>query len=153
MKITDVKTFVVGNPPPGFGGRYFVFIKLITDEGITLFESVVVCEYLDTTFNKGAKLFPAAGMARWKALRWQALGSGMLEVEVAWRSETRRPSPHAVAAAAFEEKAKSSLDLLEREAAELQATPYNISHVSIACALAYLDFRFAEDLNQPVNGS
>ena len=33
MKITDVKTFVVGNPPPGFGGRYFVFIKLITDEG------------------------------------------------------------------------------------------------------------------------
>ncbi len=34
MKITDVKTFVVGNPPPGFGGRYFVFLKLITDSGI-----------------------------------------------------------------------------------------------------------------------
>ncbi|WP_291912170.1 mandelate racemase/muconate lactonizing enzyme family protein [Limnohabitans sp.] len=34
MKITDVKTFVVGNPPPGFGGRYFVFLKLITDAGI-----------------------------------------------------------------------------------------------------------------------
>jgi len=34
MKITDVKTFVVGNPPPGFGGRYFVFLKLITDEAI-----------------------------------------------------------------------------------------------------------------------
>jgi len=120
---------------------------LITDEGITLFESVVVCEYLDTTFNTGAKLFPASGMARWKALRWQALGSGMLEVEVAWRSETRRPSPHAVAAAAFEEKAKASLDLLEQEAAELKASPWNIGHVSVACALAYLDFRFAEDLD------
>lgn len=34
MKIIDVKTFVVGNPPPGFGGRYFVFLKLITDAGI-----------------------------------------------------------------------------------------------------------------------
>ena len=34
MKITDVKTFVVGNPPPGFGGHYFVFIKLVTDAGI-----------------------------------------------------------------------------------------------------------------------
>jgi 2-dehydro-3-deoxyphosphogalactonate aldolase len=34
MKITDVKTFVVDNPPPGFGGRYFVFLKLVTDEGI-----------------------------------------------------------------------------------------------------------------------
>jgi galactonate dehydratase len=34
MKIIDVKTFVVGNPPPGFGGRYFVFLKLLTDAGI-----------------------------------------------------------------------------------------------------------------------
>ena len=34
MKIADAKTFVVGNPPPHFGGRYFVFLKLVTDDGI-----------------------------------------------------------------------------------------------------------------------
>jgi 2-dehydro-3-deoxyphosphogalactonate aldolase len=34
MKIADVKTFVVGNPPPHFGGRYFIFLKLVTDDGI-----------------------------------------------------------------------------------------------------------------------
>ena len=34
MKIADLKTFVVGNPPPGFGGRYFIFVKLATDDGI-----------------------------------------------------------------------------------------------------------------------
>src|SRR3990172_4525570 len=34
MKITGLKTFVVGNPPPSFGGRYFVFLKLVTDNGI-----------------------------------------------------------------------------------------------------------------------
>lgn len=34
MKIADLKTFVVGNPPPHEGGRYFIFLKLITDEGI-----------------------------------------------------------------------------------------------------------------------
>ncbi len=34
MKVTDVKTFVVGNPPPHFGGRYWVFVKLTTDSGI-----------------------------------------------------------------------------------------------------------------------
>jgi 2-dehydro-3-deoxyphosphogalactonate aldolase len=34
MKITDVKTFVVENPPPHFGGQYFVFVKLITNTGI-----------------------------------------------------------------------------------------------------------------------
>ena len=34
MKIADAKTFVVGNPPPHFGGLYFVFLKLVTDSGI-----------------------------------------------------------------------------------------------------------------------
>lgn len=34
MKITDVQTFVVGNPPPHFGGRYWIFLKLTTDSGV-----------------------------------------------------------------------------------------------------------------------
>ncbi len=34
MKISDFQTFVVGNPPPHFGGNYFVFVKLTTDDGI-----------------------------------------------------------------------------------------------------------------------
>ena len=34
MKIRELKTFIVGNPPPGFGGRYFIFLKLVTDNGI-----------------------------------------------------------------------------------------------------------------------
>ena len=34
MKITGVRTFVVGNPTPGYGGRYFIFLTLETDAGI-----------------------------------------------------------------------------------------------------------------------
>ncbi len=34
MKITDVKTFVFGNPPPGIGGKYFIFVKLTTDGNV-----------------------------------------------------------------------------------------------------------------------
>jgi galactonate dehydratase len=34
MKIAELKTFIVGNPPPGFGGRYFIFVKLRTECGI-----------------------------------------------------------------------------------------------------------------------
>lgn len=34
MKIVDLKTFIVGNPPPMYGGRYFIFLKLVTDTGI-----------------------------------------------------------------------------------------------------------------------
>ena len=34
MKLAAIKTFVVGNPPPHYGGRYFVFVKLITDHRV-----------------------------------------------------------------------------------------------------------------------
>ncbi|MEM7303643.1 MAG: mandelate racemase/muconate lactonizing enzyme family protein [Pseudomonadota bacterium] len=34
MKLKDIRTFIVGNPPPSFGGRYFQFVKLTTDNGI-----------------------------------------------------------------------------------------------------------------------
>jgi galactonate dehydratase len=35
VKLTGIQTFVVGNPPPHFGGRYFVFVKLTTACGIS----------------------------------------------------------------------------------------------------------------------
>jgi L-alanine-DL-glutamate epimerase-like enolase superfamily enzyme len=35
MKLTDCEVFVVGNPPPRKGGRYFIFVKLTTNDGIT----------------------------------------------------------------------------------------------------------------------
>ncbi len=35
MKVAELRTFVVGNPPPSHGGRYFVFLILTTDDGIT----------------------------------------------------------------------------------------------------------------------
>ncbi len=35
MKVAQVETFVVENPPPSFGGRYFTFVKLTTDDGIS----------------------------------------------------------------------------------------------------------------------
>jgi galactonate dehydratase len=34
LKLADIRTFVVGNPPPHYGGRYFVFVKLITDSRV-----------------------------------------------------------------------------------------------------------------------
>ena len=35
MRLKDIRTFVVGNPPPHFGGRWFVFVKLTTDDNIS----------------------------------------------------------------------------------------------------------------------
>ncbi|MFO1039259.1 MAG: mandelate racemase/muconate lactonizing enzyme family protein [Geminicoccaceae bacterium] len=45
MKIADFRTWVVGNPPPGFGGRYFVFLKLVTDNGIVGYGEVYAATF------------------------------------------------------------------------------------------------------------
>jgi glutathione S-transferase len=44
---------------------------LICDDGLVLFDSTVICEYLDS-MHKGQKLIPASGITRWLALRLQA---------------------------------------------------------------------------------
>ncbi len=59
MKITGLKTFVVGNPPPTQGGRYFIFLKLVTDDGIegvgevyaATFSPHVVVEMIEDVFE------------------------------------------------------------------------------------------------------
>jgi glutathione S-transferase len=119
---------------------------LVTDDGTILFDSIVICEYLDS-LHGGPKLFPPPGPARWKALRWHALGDGMLDTLIIFRNE-REQSPaqrNADWLANFALKITTSLDAIERETAEVEAAPFGIGHVGLACALGYLDFRF-EDL-------
>src|ERR1700690_3917047 len=59
---------------------------LITDDGMVLYDSRVVCEYLDTL--AGGRLFPAGGVARWTALVEQSLADGILDAAVLVRYET-----------------------------------------------------------------
>jgi len=41
MLLKKIKTFIVGNPPPHFGGRYWIFIKLITDKDIVGYAEIL----------------------------------------------------------------------------------------------------------------
>jgi galactonate dehydratase len=34
VRVAELQTFVVANPPPHYGGRYFLFVKLVTDDGV-----------------------------------------------------------------------------------------------------------------------
>jgi glutathione S-transferase len=119
---------------------------LVLANGEALFDSHVICEYFDS-LNTGPKLFPAAGPERWTALRREAVGNGIMENGVARIGESFRPKevqsqPHL---AAFKTKIASALDYLEADAPALAATPFNIGHLTVGCALSYLDFRFAAD--------
>ena len=116
---------------------------LLLDDGTVLYDSLVICEYLDT-LHDGTKLFPAQPAARWTALRRHALGNGLLDLLVLWRNERDRPQPSQPHLKAFAIKGDSALDALEREAAALAADPFDIGKLTIGCALSYADFRFSD---------
>jgi galactonate dehydratase len=55
MKIVDLKTFVVGNPPPRRGGRYFLFVKLVADNGIEGVGEVYAASFAPSVFEAFAR--------------------------------------------------------------------------------------------------
>jgi L-alanine-DL-glutamate epimerase-like enolase superfamily enzyme len=52
MQIKEYETFVVGNPPPRFGGRYFIFIKLVTDCGLVGYGEVYCASFSAHTVER-----------------------------------------------------------------------------------------------------
>ncbi len=116
---------------------------LVTDDGLALFDSPVICEYLDS-LGDAAPLFPAHGAARWRALKLQALGDGILDAAVGRRGEQGKPREAARDAWMARQKA-----VVERALALLESDPphraLDIGSIAVACALGYLEFRFADE--------
>lgn len=118
---------------------------LVTDDGLHLFDSRVICEYLDTLHDK-AKFFPASGKARWVSLREQALGDGLLDAALLVRYEGfLRPEDKRWPAWADGQmkKVRGALAEIEKLASGF-GDRIDIGTVSIACALGYMDFRYAD---------
>jgi len=115
---------------------------LVTDPGEVLFDSTVICEYLDSL--AGTRLFPQSAKRRREALRWHALGDGMLDLLILWRNEGLRPKAQQSAEimAAFELKIRAAVAMLDREAPAITTAPFSIGHIALGCALGYIDFRF-----------
>lgn len=122
---------------------------LTTDEGLVIYDSAVICEYLDT-LHEGTKLFPPPGKARWIALRQQALADGMLDAAILGRYETLRPAefqwPDWIDAQLRKVRGALSSFEMECEAGDLasiasEALP-SIGQITIGCALGYLEFRY-----------
>ncbi len=119
---------------------------LVLDDGTALYDSRVICEYLDT-LHAGSRMFPGSGAARWTALRRQALADGILDAAVSARYETAL-RPEALRWADWVEgqrgKFRRALDALETEAGNFDET-LDIGTIAIGCALGYLDFRYPDD--------
>jgi glutathione S-transferase len=117
---------------------------LITDDGVALYDSRVICEYLNSMGN--GQLFPAQGPARWACLTLQSLADGMMDAALLARYETAlRPE-----GLRWEDwrlgqldKIETSLRHIEKNAASLSQTP-DIGLLTLGCALWYLDLRFPD---------
>jgi len=120
---------------------------LMTDDGLSLFDSPVICEFLDT-IGDALPMFPPSGGARWRALKQQAMGDGMMDACLIRRGEVGKPMDagredlHAKQAA----KVARSLDALE---IYLPHKVVDIGSITIVAALGYLDFRFAAEPWRP----
>jgi glutathione S-transferase len=117
---------------------------LITDDGLHLFDSRVICEYLDTLHDK-PKFFPTEGVARWNALRQQALGDGLLDAALLARYEGfLRPEDKR-----WSDWSDGQMKKVHGALAEVDALAnglgdrVDIGTVTLACALGYMDFRYA----------
>lgn len=117
---------------------------LITDDDKIIYDSRVICEYLDSLHN-GDKLIPEKGEKRWKVLRLQALADGILDAGILRFMEKKRPAE--LQSKDWDNMQKNSvergLDYLENSISDW-IDNLDIGVITVACVLGWLDFRFAD---------
>lgn len=116
---------------------------LVLDDGSTLFDSPVICAYLDT-IGQGAAMIPEGG-ARWSVLRGEALADGVMDLALGIVLDGRKPeterSPSALSR--WRTQIDRALNRMNDETGNLPAG-VTLAHIAIACALEYIDFRLAD---------
>ncbi len=117
---------------------------LRTESGICLYDSRVICEYLNARAQ--GDLFPQKGEARWRSLARQALGDGLIDAALLARYEFSARPPEKQWqdwADAQLKKVAAALADIESQVSDFSDRPEDIGLIAIGCALGYLDFRFA----------
>ena len=117
---------------------------LVLDDGTVLFDSRVICAYLDARHG-GAKLAPQEGQQRFTDMMLEALGDAIMDAAVLARyEEALRPESYRWPEWSSGQMAKvsSSLDQLEGPLGGMLASEPTMGLIAIACALGYLDYRF-----------
>lgn len=113
------------------------------EDGTVFYDSRVIVEYLDALAG-GGKIIPISGPDRWRVLRLQALVDGLLDAailqiyEIRFRAEDRREAKWVEHQSG---KVARVLDELEMRPPTYGVIP-DIGVITLASALAYLDFRF-----------
>ena len=121
---------------------------LVTDDGVCLYDSVVICEYLDSLSDRHT-LFPQ-GADRWSVLRQHALSNGVIDASVnALVERVRRPEN-----LMWQDWIDFQLDAvrcglvaMEQDSKAFDGERLTVAQITAGVALGYLDFRFAADVD------
>jgi glutathione S-transferase len=116
---------------------------LMIDDGTVLYDSRVICEFLNS-LGDGHLLPQNSG--RWAVLKDQALADGIMDAAVLTRYENAvRPENLRWSewSAGQLSKVTSALQEFEQRAASF-ADRIDLGTIATGCALGYLDFRFAD---------
>lgn len=119
---------------------------LITDDGHAIYDSLVICDYLDALAG-GGRLIPTHGQARWQALTNHALADGMCQAAVLIRYEKAlRPEQYRWTDWIDDQwdRVLSGLSWFEQRP-DAVAGPLDLSRITLGCLLGYLDIRFDEE--------
>ena len=111
---------------------------LLTDHGVSLFNSAAICDYLDALDGRH-RLLPKDLPQRARALHRQALADGMMEagVVILLNAMHKPERVHRTMVARSQAGIARALDVLEREAAGL-SDGFDLGHVALVCALDFL---------------
>ena len=115
---------------------------LILDDGTHVFDRHVICEYLDSLVPE-TRLFPTTGRKRFQTLTLAALADGILDAALLLVYEKRfRPEDKWVESWMQRQQLKidTAVDWLEQAPPPWNDHP-DYAHITLACALGYLDFR------------
>jgi glutathione S-transferase len=116
---------------------------LVGDEGLALYDSPVICAYLDAhPAGTGPALYPASGEPRWRVMKAEALADGIMDNAVGMVVEKRKPADER--SPWMERRWTVALDrAYDAIMPELSALPagFTMGHLAMAVALAYMDFR------------
>lgn len=117
---------------------------LITENGLHLCDSTVICEYLDSLPSAAPALYPA-GDARLCALALAALGDGIADAAVTCVQDSRRPEDKQYAPWTERKKGAIMRAIEKIAGAKLDASlPLSIGAIATVCALDYVDFRLPQ---------
>jgi glutathione S-transferase len=112
---------------------------LLLDDGVTLYDSRVICAYLDT-LAPGPVLVPERGVARFDCLRREALADGVMDAAFNLVMEGRRPE----AQRSKDWSARWRAGILRGVAAMEARDTFDLGAIASAAALGYLDFRLPD---------